>query len=111
MTASNTPVLIRLFTCTFATAGTTTAGAVQQVLGRTIAATNMTSNLNYTAEPTVKSPFDEFSVTPNGGTVIYDYPLGDEPDYFNSGAMGFGIDMTTPSQTVGFIATLWVSRI
>lgn len=108
--ASAPAVVCRLYVATFATAGTNTAGSVQQVGGRTQAATNMASNLNYTAEPTVKTYIDEFGLTPNGGTVIYDYPLGDEPDYFNSGAMGFGIEIT-PTAQVGFSATLWCTRI
>jgi|SRR5579859_1772362 len=110
VTASNTPVIVRLYVYTVATSGTSTASTPLQVSGRTIAATNMAGAFNFTAEPTVKAYFDEWSLTPNGGTVIYDYPLGDEPDYFNSGNMGFGLEIT-PAQQVGVTSSMWVTRI
>lgn len=117
VTASNTPVILRLCSSTGATNSTPGTGntsgtaGILQAAGRTIATTNMVGFYNSTAEPTVKTPIDELSVTPNGGTIIYDFPLGDEPDIFLSGNSWFLLDMTTPSQTVGVIATLWFTRI
>lgn len=111
VTAANTPVLVRFYTYTQATAGTSTAGTIVQENGRAIASTNIASGFNFTVEPTVKTyTGDGFSVTPNGGSTIYDFPYGDEPDYFNSGNMGFGLEIT-PAQQVGVTATLWFSRI
>jgi hypothetical protein len=111
VTASNTPVLIRVYTSTLATAGASSAGTVQQVLGRVIANGALSSNFNYTSENTVKTyTGEEWSLTPNGGTVIYDYPLGDELDYYNSGAMAIGLEIT-PAQQVGVAASVWFTRI
>jgi len=116
VTASNTPVLCRIYSCTFASNGIGSAGSsqtIKQVAGRAIAATNMTAGSNWPAstEPTVKTYIgEEFSLTPNGGTILYDFPLGDEPDTFNSGGMGFGFEIT-PAQVVGFSAAMFFTRI
>lgn len=111
VTAGNTPVLVRFYTDNGATAGTSTAGTITQSSGRVIAATNITAGYNYTAEPTTKTYLgDEYGLTPNGGTLVYDYPFGDEPDYFNSGNSSFGMEIT-PAQQVGVKATVWFSRV
>lgn len=109
VTASNPPLPIRLFTTNNATAGTSSAGTIQQVAGRTLANTNITSAFNYTAEPTTKTYLqDEFLLTPNGGTVIYDYPLGDEPDSALTSTMGIELGAGT---AVGITAAIWFTRI
>ena len=116
VTASNTPVTIRFGTCTYATnpPGTnSTSATIFQESGRVIAATNITAGYNWTAgnEPTVKTYLgDAFILTPNGGVVLYDFPLGDEPDTFTSGNTGFFIE-TTAAQTVGVVGSMWFSRI
>jgi hypothetical protein len=112
VTAANPPITVRLFSATYATnpPGTnSTSSTPIQVNGRTLAATNMLGGTLWTAEPTVKTYIDSWPLTPNGGTVLYDLPLGDEPDTPALGS-GFGIELT-PGQSVGFIGTLWVTRI
>jgi hypothetical protein len=106
VTASAVPVLVELCYSTFATAGTSTAGTVNQTYGRTIVA-GFTTAYNYTAEPTVLTPFDRWTLTPNGGLVIYDYPLGDTPDTAVSN--GFALRLTAPA-AVNVNATLWFER-
>lgn len=109
--AANTPVTVRLFSATYATnpPGTSSTSSTPiQVSGRTLAATNMLGAYLWTAEPTVKTYIDSFAVTPNGGTVVYDVPFGDEPDTPALGS-GFGIELT-PAQSVGLVGALWVAR-
>jgi hypothetical protein len=50
-----------------------------QIYGRTITA-GFTGFYGSTTEPTVLTAFDSFLLTPAGGLVIYDFPLGDTPD-------------------------------
>jgi hypothetical protein len=108
VTASNPPVTVRLFTTNNATAGTSSAATITQSSGRALATTNITAAQQYTAEPTTKTYFDEFLLTPNGGVVIYDYPLGDEPDTALTSTMGIEI---TASVAVGVSAALVFTRI
>jgi hypothetical protein len=91
--AAAEPVTVELCTITFAGAGTTTSITPVQIAGRAITA-GFTANKNYTAEPTVVAAFEEFLITPNGGTAIYDWALGESPD--NNVSQGFGIRITAP---------------
>lgn len=82
VTASAAPVLVELCSATFATnapgtASTTTT--VQQERGRPITA-GFTAAYNWTTEPTVLTVVENFMITPNGGSLIYDYPLEANPD-------------------------------
>lgn len=83
VTASAVPVLCELMTSTLATNSTpgtgNTTGTVVQAYGRSITA-GFTGFYNSTAEPTVLTAFDSFLLTPTGGLLFYDYPLGDTPD-------------------------------
>lgn len=94
VTASAVPVLVELMASTQATAGTSTAGTVNQIYGRAITA-GFTSAYNYTAEPTVLSLIDSFLLDPNKGVVLYDFPLGDTPD--NDVSRGICIRCTAPA--------------
>jgi len=94
VTASAVPVLVEICYSTFATAGTTTAGTVNQVYGRTVTA-GFTTAYNYTAEPTALTVIESFLVTPAGGTVLYDWPLGTTPDTAVSN--GFCLRLTAPA--------------
>lgn len=81
-TAGAVPGLIEVCRATFATnpPGTnSTSATVQQDYGRAITA-GFTAAYNWTTEPTVLTVIDEFVLTPTGGVVIYDYPLGTSPD-------------------------------
>lgn len=109
VTASAVPVLVELCYATFATnapgTGSTTA-TVDQVYGRAIAA-GFTAAKNWTAEPTVLTVIDEWLLTPNGGLVMYDFPLGDTPDTAVSN--GFVLRCTAPA-AVDVRSTLWMER-
>lgn len=111
VTAANPPVTVRFFTTANTTAGTPgTTPTIVQESGRAIAATNLTGGSMYTAEPTTKTYLgDGFTLTPNGGTVLYDFPLGDEPD-MAIGAGTYGMEITA-SVAVGTWASLWFTRI
>jgi hypothetical protein len=111
VTASAVPVLVELCYATFATNGTagtnnTTVTAAQQT-GRVLTA-GFTMMKNWTSEPTVLTVQEEFLLTPNGGLVVYDVPLGKEPDTALN--EGFVIRCTAPA-TVNVRASIEVSRI
>lgn len=76
VTASNAPVLVEICSSTQAGAGTSSAVTPVQVYGRSIAV-GFTAAKNYTVEPTVLTTIDEYSLSPNGGLVIRDWPLGE----------------------------------
>ena len=94
VTASAVPVLVELCTTTAATAGTSSAATVNQIYGRTITA-GFTSAYNYTVEPTVLTAIDSWLLTPNGGTVLYNWPLGQTPD--SAVSQGFYLRLTAPA--------------
>lgn len=84
VTASEAPVLCELCYATFATNApatnsTTLASSVRQIYGRSVTH-GVTAARNWTSEPTELTTIAEFPLTPNGGTLLYDFPLGDTPD-------------------------------
>ncbi len=83
VTSAAVPVLCELMTSTLATNSTpgtnNTTGTVAQIYGRSITA-GFTGFYASTSEPTVLTLFDSFLLTPTGGLLFYDYPLGDTPD-------------------------------
>jgi hypothetical protein len=109
--AAEVPALVELMYATFATnaPGTnSTSTTPRQIFGRSLAA-GFTSARNWTAEPTVLTQaFNEFVLTPNGGTFVYNFPLGTEPD--SALSEGFVLRVTAPSAT-DCRAGLIVSRI
>jgi hypothetical protein len=109
VTASAVPVLVEVCRSTFATNSTpgtgNTAGTVTQTAGRTITP-GFTSFYGSTAEPTVLTPIDSFTMTPNGGTVIRDYN-GNTPD--SDVSNGFVIRCTAPA-AVNVRATVFFER-
>lgn len=104
VTASAIPVLVELVA--FTTDGTGTSGTVNQVYGRSITA-GFTSKYNYSVEPTTATVVDRWSLTPNGGLVIYDWPLGDTPDTAVSNL--FALRLTAPA-AVNVNASMWFER-
>lgn len=109
VTASATPVLIELCAATFATnaPGTnSTSTTVRQDYGR-LAGTGFTTAKNWTTEPTVLTVLEEILLTPNAGTVLYDWPLGTSPD----SALGEGFVIRCTAQAnVNVRSTLWFER-
>lgn len=107
--ADAVPVLIELCYATFATnsPGTnSTSVTPAQKRGRVLAA-GFTAGKTWTTEPTVLTVLDEWLLTPNGGTALYDFPLGDE--YDSALAEGFVIRLTAPA-VVNARATMDLER-
>jgi len=83
-TASDAPVTCELCYATFATnapgtSSTAITSTVRQMYGRTITH-GITAAKNWTSEPTELTALMEIPLTPNGGSILYDFPLGDTPD-------------------------------
>jgi len=104
VTAANTPVVVEI--AVFTTDGTGTAGTVNQAYGRAITA-GFTSKYNYTIEPTGLTAVDRYSLTPNGGAIVYDYPRDRTPDCAVSNLIAL---RTTAAQAVNVNATLIFER-
>lgn len=109
VTASAVPVLIELCYSTFATNSPGTASTSvtpAQAYGRVLAV-GATAAKTWTTEPTVLTVVEEFLLTPNGGVIFYDWPLGDTPD--SALAEGFVIRCTAPA-TVNVRGSIWWER-
>jgi len=110
VTASAVPVLVEICYSTFATNSTpgtnNTTATVNQTAGRIITA-GFTGFYASTVEPTVLTPLDSFTITPNGGTVIRDYN-GVQPD--SAVSNGFAIRLTAPGSTPNVRATMFFGR-
>lgn len=104
VTASAIPVVVEIVSWT--TDGTGTAGTVNQVYGRSITA-GFTTKYNYSVEPTTPTLIDRFTVTPNGGTIVYDFPSGTSPDTAVSNLIG--LRFTAPA-AVNVNCTMWCER-
>ena len=96
VTASAVPVLVETVSGTAATAGTSTAATAVQIRGRPIAV-GATAGVNYTAEPTVLTRQKSWLVTPNGGVLVVQFPLGREPECEATTLKTWGIRITAPA--------------
>jgi hypothetical protein len=102
VTASAVPVFCEINYLTGATNSTPGTGNtslatgpnIQQVYGRAIT-TGFIGGYNCSSEPTVQTNVDAFDLTPNGGVIVYDFPLGDVPDAAVSN--GFCLRLTAPA--------------
>lgn len=109
VSATAEPVLVEIAYCTWATnsPGTnSTSVTPAQELGR-VMAVGATAGKNWTTEPTVLTVLREQSIPAFGGVVLYDYPLGKEPDC--ALGEGFAIRCTAPAN-VSVRATMKVTR-
>lgn len=110
VTASGVPVLVELCYVTWATnsPGTnSTSTTPRQRNGRVLTA-GFTSGKTWTTEPTALTVVGgEELVTPNGGLLIYDFPLSTELD--SALAEGYCIRCTAPA-TVNVRGGLVVAR-
>lgn len=109
VTATAVPALIEVCACTFGanppgTASTTVTPV--QVYGRT-ASTGFTAAKTWTTEPTTLTVLEEFLLTPFGGVLLYDWPLGDSPD--SPLGEGFALRITAPA-VVNCRASMWFER-
>ncbi|TDD97650.1 hypothetical protein [Actinomadura rubrisoli] len=97
VTATNVPVLVELCAATFATnsPGTNSTSVTPvQVYGRAVTV-GATAARTWTTEPTVLTVIGEFLLSPAGGVVFYDFPLGDTPD--SAVSEGFVIRCNAPA--------------
>lgn len=76
------------------TANTSETAAIAQVYGRSIT-TGFTAFSASTSEPTVLTVLDSNWLTPAGGLLVYDIPLGDTFDWGVSA--GLGVRLTAPA--------------
>lgn len=110
VTGSAVPVLVELGYCTFgANAPGTNSSSVTpaQAYGRALTA-GFTAGKTWTTEPTTITVLSEWLLTPNGGLVGYDYPLGTEPDT----ALGEGLILRcTAPATVNVRGSMFFERI
>jgi len=110
VTASAVPVMIELCDNTLATNSTPGTGntteTVVQAYGRTITP-GFTAFYNSTSEPTVLSSFDRYTLTPNGGLVIYDWPQGTTHD--TPVSAGITLRCNAPA-AVNITSTMWFER-
>lgn len=113
VTASNVPVLCEIVRSTNATnstpgtANTTETANIVQYKGRSIT-TGFTAFGASTSEPTVLTRLEAFLLTPAGGLLVYDFPLGDEFECDVSA--GLGIRCTAPN-AVNVRTSLYIERL
>jgi hypothetical protein len=109
VTASAVPALIEVCYCTFganAPGVASTSVTPVQEYGRALTV-GATAAKTWTTEPTTITVLDEFYLTPNGGTLLYDWPLGTSPDC----ALGEGfVIRVTASAAVNCRAAIWFER-
>ena len=113
VTASEKPVLVEVMYSTWASnsPGTNSTAVTARQMGGRVLTAGFTGGKNWTAEPTVLTALEgAFELDPNKGLLIYDYPLGDEPD--SALAEGFVIRCTVPSggAAVNFRASMRLVR-
>lgn len=110
VTASAVPVLIEVCYCTFGanSPGTnSTSVTPAQTYGRALTA-GFTAGKTWTTEPTTITVLEEFLLSPNAGVVLYQWPLGQEPD--TALAEGLVLRCTAPA-TVNVRGSMDVERI
>jgi hypothetical protein len=113
VTASAVPALVEVVRSTNATnstPGTNNTNENSNILqykGRSITA-GFTAFSASTAEPTVLTVMDSWLLTPAGGLVVYDFPLGDEIECDVSA--GLGVRITAPA-TVNARVSLSFERL
>lgn len=84
VTASAVPVLVEMGYSTQGAAGTPgTSPTPTLIRGR--GAASATAGVDYSAEPTTLTAFKHWLVTPNGGLLVIQFPLGREPQGDASG--------------------------
>lgn len=109
VTASAVPVLVEFCYCTFGanSPGTNSTSVTPAQSSGRVLTVGATAGKTWTTEPTTITVLEERLLTPNGGLVIYDYPLGTEYDC--ALGEGFVIRCTAPA-TVNVRATMTFSR-
>ena len=78
VTASAVPVLVELVGSTQATAGTVGTSPTPTLI-RGLGAAVSTAAESYSVDPTALTQWKQWLVTPNGGLLVIQFPLGREP--------------------------------
>jgi hypothetical protein len=110
VTAGAVPVLVEICYCTWganAPGTNSTSTTPVQTYGRALTA-GFTSGKTWTTEPTTITVLKELLLSPIGGAIAFQYPLGQEPDC--ALGEGFAIRCTAPA-IVNVRGTLDVERI
>ncbi len=113
VTASAVPVLWEIVRSTNAsnstpgTGNTSESSNITQVYGRSIT-TGFTAFSASTSEPTVLTQVESGLLSPVGGLLVYDFPLGTEIEWDVSA--GCGIRLTAPA-TVNARCSAWFERV
>lgn len=83
--------------CTFGanSPGTNSTGTTERQQNGRVVAADWTGGRNWTTEPTTITVITEKLLSPNGGLIIYDWPLGREPD--SALSEGFALRCTAPA--------------
>lgn len=102
VTASNVPALVELISGTAGGAGTprTTLAAGKQIRGWPAQTSQTTCGDTYSAEPTTELVNKKWFVTPNGGLLVIQNPLGREPTGVVTSATDaktWGLRVTAPN--------------
>jgi hypothetical protein len=92
---------------TAGTGNTSQSANVFQTGGRVISSAFVAGSA-CTSEPTVQTNVDADLLTPNGGVILYDFPLGDEPD--SAVSQGFCVRLNAPA-AVNVRVSMWFKRI
>jgi hypothetical protein len=112
VTATAVPVLWELVRSTNAsnstpgTGNTSESSNIVQAYGRAVTA-GFTAFSASTSEPTVLTVVDSNLLTPVGGLLVYDFPLGDTPDWSVSAGIGLRI---TAAASVSARCSMWFER-
>lgn len=96
VTSSDPPCLVELCYCTFATGGTGTAITERQESGRIVTGGPLIPGgalYGYSVEPTVLQVLREFTLSPNGGTVLVEL----DREFDSDVSQGFAIRLTPGS--------------
>lgn len=109
VTASAVPVLVEVVACTFGAnaPGTNSTSVTPALLYGRSTTVGWTAAKTWTTEPTTITVVEEFLLTPNGGLVLYDWPLGTTID--TPLGEGLAIRCTAPA-TVNVRAAMVLER-
>jgi hypothetical protein len=92
-TAASAPALVELLLSSQVGAGTPGSSPSPQLIRGFVSggsAAQSTAGISYSAEPTVLTLAKQWLVTPTGGQLIIQFPLGREPSGITSGGSGAG---------------------
>ena len=108
VTASAVPVLVESVSGTNATnpPGTNSTSMTPKQLRGVTSASVQTAAYNWTSEPTVLEVYKKRLLTPNGGLIVIQYPLGREPTGSVTAATQwkfFGFRLTAPAAVNGHV--------